>query len=101
MIDLSNPDSSSTWGSYAASNVLDYEVDDTYDGSWYSLDPSPCVDTESGMEWWSADFTDGYHSVTSVRVLNSRKSWNDDIARAQVTVEGQLCGTLPSDPGSG
>ena len=46
--------------------------------------------------WWKASFGDGDSVVEKVRIRNRHDCCGTRIAGTKVTVDGQLCGTIPS-----
>jgi hypothetical protein len=51
--------------------------------------------TQAG-EWWKADIESGPSMVHSVHVVNRKDMGGERLARVQITVDGELCGSLPS-----
>jgi hypothetical protein len=45
--------------------------------------------------WWKASFVGGEQLVERVRVKNRHDCCGDRIAGTKITVDGELCGTLP------
>lgn len=46
--------------------------------------------------WWRASFADGNSLIERVRIRNRHDCCGERIAGTKVTVDGQLCGTIPS-----
>lgn len=65
--------------SHGASNPINVPFDLSFDGEWYDLSPSSCVDTNYELAWWNALFSSGQHLITHVNILNSRQSWADNL----------------------
>jgi hypothetical protein len=90
MIDLQatliNPELSSTNTDHPASNVLIGELSSS----------TPWGETPVAGEWWKADIEDGPAMVHSVHVVNRKDLGGERLARVQITVDGELCGSLPS-----
>ena len=76
-----------------AFKAIDKEVGEGAGGAGY-------FHTKGGAdEWWSAQFG-GNYMVTSVRIRNRVGGGEDTyrrLSKAEVTVEGQLCGNLPDN----
>jgi hypothetical protein len=85
-VTLINPEMSSTNTDHPASNVLIGELSST----------TPWGETPVAGEWWKADIEDGACMVHSVHVVNRKDLGGERLARVQITVDGELCGSLPS-----
>lgn len=98
LVHLSSASASSVYDSqHSAGNPINVPFDINYDGEWYDLSPSSCVDTNHEVAWWNAIFSMGQHAITHVNLLPSRQSWGADLQDAYVWVGNTLCGQVPSD----
>jgi hypothetical protein len=68
----------------------------SYKANWALLGGSKTAIAAKGVgNWWKAEFVGGDALIDRVRVKNRHDCCGNRIAGTKVTIDGQLCGTIP------